>query len=212
MAGKVWGFKVGSILFTEKGPKVIEKILESGSRIFLDLKFHDIPNTVQLSVREAFRLGVQMLTIHASGGREMMIAAAREQSADTAVLAVTILTSLNNTDLQELSMPGPIEERALHYASLSNHLGIKGIVCSPQEVGNIREKFSEIVILTPGIRFTEFADDQKRTASAADVFRAGADYAVLGRALTDSSDWEKTWEMIMSSLEGISFSKHLNSK
>jgi orotidine-5'-phosphate decarboxylase len=191
MSGEVWGFKVGSILFTEMGPKVVETIRDSGADVFLDLKFHDIPNTVKFSVRRAFELGVRLLTIHASGGIQMLRAAAEEQTADAAVLSVTVLTSLNQSDLTSLEMPGDLDRRVEIYTDLSVGAGVRGIVCSSFEVAAMRKKHKDLIILTPGIRFESSTSDQKRTASAREVFAAGADYAVLGRALTEAANCSK---------------------
>jgi orotidine-5'-phosphate decarboxylase len=203
LRGRVWGFKIGSILFTEQGPSLIKKIKDEGFKVFLDLKFHDIPNTVQLSVRQAFRWGAHLLTVHSSGGRAMLEAAASEQRKGQMVVAVTVLTSLDSGDLTSLGHRQSLESLVEDRAKLAFEAGIKGVVCSPQEATSLRARFPDIFLVTPGIRFDSVAQDQKRTSTLRGCFESGSNLAVLGRALTSSKDWKTVWEQASSSLAGI---------
>ncbi len=204
LKGRVWGFKVGSILFAERGPTVVEEILNSGARVFLDLKYHDIPNTVQLSVRRAVSWGVSLITVHAWGGHAMLKAAAAEQKPDQRVVAVTVLTSLDQEDLKQAGVLGDLEGQVQRLATLAINSGIAGLVSSPHEVADLRERFPEATLVTPGIRLDPGTDDQKRTLGIDETLRAGSDLAVVGRVLTMATDWEKQWERITSSTAGMS--------
>ncbi len=180
-------FKVGSQLFTAAGPRVIEYIRNKGAEVFLDLKFHDIPNTVAGAVRQAVRLETRLLTVHISGGKEMIAAAARAAQSEAKFLrrrrplliGVTVLTS------QEA---GPAEVLKLAKAGLA--AGLDGIVCSAREVRLLRKTIrKKFIIVTPGIRpKTASADDQKRTATAEDALNAGSDYLVVGRPVLEAAD------------------------
>ncbi len=196
--GTVSTFKIGSQLFTAAGPSCVELIQKRGGRVFLDLKFHDIPNTVAAAVREAVRLGVFMLNVHASGGGAMMRAAAEAARKESEagrrppiLLAVTLLTSLDRRALeQELRVPFSPEEHALHLASLAKASGLDGSVASPQEVKAIRNALGpEWVIVTPGVRPAGSAqNDQARVATPESAIRAGADYLVVGRPILEAKD------------------------
>ena len=198
LAGVAGGCKIGSQLFTAAGPVAIERALKRGFRVFLDLKYHDIPNTVTGAVREATRLGVFMLNVHASGGVAMMRAAA-ESAAKAAkefalprplVLGVTVLTSLDRRSLEtEVGVLGAVPAHVLRLARRAREAGLDGCVASPQEIGPLRLGLGpRWVILTPGIRPAERSDDQMRTATPAAAIRAGADYLVVGRPITAAPD------------------------
>jgi orotidine-5'-phosphate decarboxylase len=198
LAGVVTGCKIGSQLFTAAGPTAIERALKRGFRVFLDLKYHDIPNTVAGAVREATRLGVFMLNVHASGGVAMMRAGA-EAAAKAAkelairrplVLGVTVLTSLDRRTLEaEVGVPGPVEAHVLRLSERARAAGLDGCVASAQEIASLRLGLGRSwVIVTPGIRPAERNDDQARTAAPGAAVRVGADYLVVGRPITAASD------------------------
>ena len=195
LAGVVSTFKVGAQLFTAAGPAAVELVRKRGGRVFLDLKYHDIPATVSGAVREAARLGVTLLTAHASGGGEMLRAAAEAARAEHGerprVLAVTVLTSLGRGALQrELQIPVSVEGHVVHLATLAREAGCDGVVASPHEAGRLRHVLGrECLIVTPGIRPAGAArDDQERIATAVAARRAGADYLVVGRPITAAAD------------------------
>ena len=198
---KVWGFKVGSILYADRGPQLVDDLKSKGFNVFLDLKFHDIPNTVQLAVRGAFAHGADLLTVHACGGRAMLEAAASEQKGDQKILAVTVLTSLDQSDLHSIGVQNELPDQVVNLGKLAVDSGIKGLVCSPKEVGLLREKFPQTFLLTPGVRFQAGGDDQKRTETIASAFDKGASMVVLGRALTKAEKWEEAWKKVTSSME-----------
>ena len=179
--------KIGLQAFVANGPAVVREVVASGFRVFLDLKLHDIPNTVQHAVREAESLGVSMLTVHAAGGRAMLEAA---RSTSTLVLAVTILTSLGDEDLADIGMPGRAADQVVRLARLAEACGIRGLVASPLEIGAIRDACgAAMTIVTPGIRPEgSEAGDQRRTLTASQALRAGADYIVVGRPITAAAD------------------------
>lgn len=183
-------FKVGSQLFTAEGPRAVEKLAETGAQIFLDLKFHDIPNTVAKAVSGAVKLPrVRLLTLHASGGTAVM-QAAREAAGNRKdrprLLAVTVLTSFDRATLREIGMSGPIESRAVALARLAKRAGMDGAVCSAHEAHAIRRACGpKFIILIPGVRPSKgVANDQSRIATPAEAVRAGADYLVVGRPIT----------------------------
>lgn len=184
-------FKVGLQLFTAEGPRVVRELTASGRRVFLDLKFHDIPNTVAGAVRSAAALGAEMLTVHAGGGSAMLRAAVEAAGAEgPLVLAVTVLTSMADADVKELGISATASEQVLHLAGIAQRTGCGGLVCSPQEVVEIRRRLGgEPVLVTPGIR-PAGADvgDQSRIATPAEAIRAGADYLVIGRPITAAAD------------------------
>ena len=200
LAGVVTGCKIGSQLFTAAGPAAVEAARKRGVRVFLDLKFHDIPNTVAGAVREATRLGVFMLNVHASGGLAMMRAgaeAAREAAATFGVprplcLGVTVLTSLDRATLdREVGVNATVESHVLHLATRAREAGLDGCVASPREIRALRVALGErFVIVTPGIRPSSAGgdDDQVRTATPAAAVRAGADYIVVGRPIIAAKD------------------------
>ena len=197
--GLVRRFKIGSQLFTAGGPAVVEAIHKRGAEVFLDLKFHDIPNTVAGAAREAARLGVFMFNVHASGGLAMMKAAADGAAAAAVELsvrrplaiAVTVLTSLDRAALnRELGVTSSVEDHVLHLAELAREAGLDGTVASPVEIAAIRRSLGAAwVIVTPGVRPAgSAAGDQSRVATPGAATRAGADYLVVGRPITGAPD------------------------
>lgn len=193
---RLWGFKVGSILFTRQGPEVVSYIKDKGSNVFLDLKFHDIPNTVYGAVESAFERGVDWLTVHASNGEACLSKIAPLQTDVRWILAVTVLTSMDQQQLQKLKVDKDPKQLVMERAKLAVDSGIRSLVCSVQEAAQIRKVFGNINIITPGIRLAQAHDDQKRIGSIKDAFSAGANAAVLGRALSQAKDWQKAWEQI----------------
>jgi orotidine-5'-phosphate decarboxylase len=198
LAPVVGAFKVGKQLFISGGPDVLRKLRATGAKVFLDLKLHDIPNTVAKAVMAATDLGVQMTTVHASGGSAMLAAAenaAHEQAAmlrseEPLVLAVTVLTSMDDGDLAELGIEGGTQEQVLRLAKLATGAGLKGLVCSPQEIEMLRAELGdEVQLVTPGIRpASSQPDDQKRTLTPAEAIAAGANWLVIGRPITGAAD------------------------
>lgn len=193
LSGHVGCFKVGLEIFTREGPRLVEEILGRGERVFLDLKLHDIPNTVRGAVRSACRLGVQMLTVHASGGPAMLSAACQEAQSSAApplLLAVTALTSLSDQDIQALGISGSAELWVERLASLAHQSGIPGIVASSRELVMLRCRFGDsLQYVIPGIRPAGAeTQDQSRTATPGDAIRAGATYIVVGRPILQAPD------------------------
>jgi len=191
-------FKVGKQLFTHAGPKVIDMIRQKGQNVFLDLKYHDIPNTVAKAGEEATKLNVTMFNLHALGGFEMMkktVEASRAAAKKLGIpkpiiLAVTILTSMDEEALKEVGVQVPILDEVGRLALLSMKAGIDGVVASPQEISIIRQRCGEkFIIVTPGIRSpTDKKDDQKRTLSPKEAVAAGANYLVIGRPIKEAKD------------------------
>jgi orotidine-5'-phosphate decarboxylase len=206
LRGTVGGFKIGSRLFTSHGPTVVEMLVARGDRVFLDLKFHDIPHTVAGAVSAAARLGVWMLTIHAAGGPAMMRAAAEAARGEAArrstvpplVVAVTMLTSLDEASLTDLGMTPSINEQVRRLARLAQGAGVDGVVASPQEIALIRESCGgRLTVVTPGIRGPEEAQaDQARTMAAPDALQAGASYLVVGRPIIAAANPRRAAERI----------------
>jgi orotidine-5'-phosphate decarboxylase len=209
LRGHVGLFKVGSQLFTAEGPMVARGLAALGEKVFLDLKFHDIPNTVHAAAREAARIGVTMLNVHASGGRKMMEAAlegSRQGSSGRErplVLAVTVLTSLGTDDLAAIGLNGDAEAAAIRLARLAQVAGLDGVVASPLEIAAIRRTCGpNFVVVTPGIRPTAAAaDDQTRIATPGHAIRAGADYLVVGRPITAAADTAAAAAAIVAEME-----------
>jgi orotidine-5'-phosphate decarboxylase len=192
-------FKIGSQLFTAAGPEIVREIVKAGSRVFLDLKFHDIPNTVAAAAREAARLGVSIMNVHALGGREMMRRAAdavtetaeREGLARPSVIAVTVLTSSDASTLSELGLPSTPESQATLLARLAAASGMDGVVASAHEVRQVRSVAmrENFLVVTPGVRHKQVEqDDQKRVMTPGAAARAGADYIVVGRTILQAED------------------------
>jgi orotidine-5'-phosphate decarboxylase len=212
LKGTVGGFKIGSQLFTSAGPDVVRTLVDRGERVFLDLKFHDIPNTVAGAVAAAASLGVWMVNVHASGGAAML-AAARRAADDAAsrtgrrsiVIAVTVLTSLDTAALGTIGVAGSPLDHVLRLARLTQEAGLDGVVASPQETAAIREACGkDFVIVTPGIRGGAAAsgpDDQQRTLTPAQAVAAGSSYLVVGRPITGAADPRMAAQQIALELE-----------
>jgi len=198
LADKVGMFKIGKQLFTHAGPQAVRQIQELGGEIFLDLKFHDIPNTVAKAAIEATRLGVKMFNVHASGSLEMMRLTAKEvrrvcrqqKLRKPIMLAVTVLTSLNQDDLKRVGVTQKVAAQVERLALLTKEAGMDGVVASPHEVADIREACGRrFVIVTPGIRPADGnRNDQQRVVTPADAVRAGVDYIVVGRPIIEAKD------------------------
>lgn len=189
LAGEVGAFKIGLQRYTADGPDFVRAALTSGP-VFLDLKLYDIPNTVAKAVESADRLGVQMLTVHLSGGSDMIRAAVAGRKSKMLLLGVTVLTSSNDATLAETGVSSPTADQVLRLARLGVANGIDGLVASPQEARMLRQEFGDrIKIVTPGIRpVGSETGDQKRIASPHDAVAAGADYLVIGRPITGAPD------------------------
>jgi orotidine-5'-phosphate decarboxylase len=215
LRGLVGGFKIGSRLFTSHGPKIVEELAERGDRVFLDLKFHDIPNQVAGAVAAGTRLGAWMINVHASGGAAMMRAAreaADEESARRSrprplVIAVTVLTSLNDEALFEVGINADAAGQVDRLAALAQTAGLDGVVASPQEIEGIRRRCGKsFAIVTPGIRGgaarvvergPRLIDDQSRTMTAQDALAAGATYLVIGRPIIAAADPRAAAEQVV---------------
>ncbi len=186
--------KVGKEMFTHFGPSFVSTLQQRGFDVFLDLKFHDIPNTVAKAVRAAADLGVWMVNVHASGGSKMMLAA--KQALESfghdrpKLIAVTVLTSMEQTDLFELGISATPEQQVLRLADLTHQVGLDGVVCSAHEAALLKSRFgADFCLVTPGIRPSfAAADDQKRIMTPAEALRAGVDYMVIGRPITKAQD------------------------
>jgi orotidine-5'-phosphate decarboxylase len=213
LQGHAGMFKVGSELFTAEGPVPVRYLVTTGQRVFLDLKFHDIPNTVRAAARQAAELGVSMVNVHASGGRKMLEAALEGarclgtvagNGTRPKVLAVTILTSLESQDLEELGISGTPLEAVIRLARLAQSAGLDGVVASPRETSAIRSACGpRFVIVTPGIRpASAAADDQARIATPASAIAAGADYLVVGRPITGAPDPVAAADAIVAEMDG----------
>lgn len=184
-------YKVGSALFTREGPEIVRKIRAEGVDVFLDLKFHDIPQTVISSMRSAVAMDVRFVTIHTTGGAEMMLAAQIETAdSNTKVLGVTVLTSMDNETLGMVGFDHSVPGQVMQLARLASTCGIGGLVCSPMEIGFLREMLDRpMTLVTPGIRPKGAdSDDQRRTMSASQAFEEGADHIVVGRPIVKAED------------------------
>jgi len=211
LRGAVGGFKIGKQLFTAAGPAIVRELTRRGDRVFLDLKFHDIPNTVAGAVQSAVATGAWMVNVHASGGSAMMKAAA-EAATNTAaalgqprplVIAVTVLTSIDTEGLAEIGIARPMLDQVVHLARLAQASGLDGVVASPQEVRAIRTACgSDFQIVTPGIRPADQhgKDDQARTLTPAQAIAAGSSFLVIGRPITAAPNPREAAEHIAASL------------
>jgi orotidine-5'-phosphate decarboxylase len=198
LAGEVGMFKIGKQLFTHAGPQAVRLIQELGGENFLDLKFHDIPNTVAKAAIEATRLGVKMFNVHASGSLEMMRVTVKEvervcrqeRRRRPLMLAVTVLTSLNQEDLKRVGVDGKVADQVVRLALLTKEAGMDGVVASPHEVADIRKACGRrFVIVTPGIRSADAKrNDQQRVMTPAEAVRAGVDYIVVGRPILEADN------------------------
>jgi len=199
-------YKVGKQLFTAEGPAVVKKIKEGGGKVFLDLKFHDIPNTVAAASREAVRIGADIINVHALGGYDMMARAVEAVGTEAEslgiqrplIIAVTVLTSMSQEALAETGILNPISDEVRILADLAKKAGMDGVVASPQEIGLIRGECGDnFTIVTPGVR-PSFAsiDDQKRVMTPQAAVSAGADYLVIGRPITRAENPEMAVRMI----------------
>lgn len=216
LRGQVGLFKIGSQLFTAAGPRIVSELAAAGERVFLDLKFHDIPNTVASASREAARLGVTMFDVHASGGGEMMRraveaaaeVASREGRARPRVIGVTVLTSSDRATLAETGVEASEAEQVARLARLAAAAGLDGVVASPHEIRPVREAThvaagaKDFLIVTPGVRPSGVAhDDQMRVMTPAEAIRAGADYIVVGRAVLNAADPSRAVAEIVEEME-----------
>ncbi|MGE0361629.1 MAG: orotidine-5'-phosphate decarboxylase [Vicinamibacterales bacterium] len=210
LRGAVGGFKIGKQLFTAEGPAIVRTLAERGDRVFLDLKFHDIPNTVAGAVGAAVATGAWMVNVHCSGGSAMMRAAADAAATAAAkagmtrplVIGVTVLTSLDAAALAEVGVSRPLMDQVVALARLAQAAGLDGVVASPLETAAIRAACGPFAIVTPGIRAAaeSGADDQARTMSAAEAIRAGATYLVIGRPITGAPDPRAAADLIANQL------------
>jgi len=209
LVGKIKTFKVGPILFLDSGPEVIINLQDIGAEIFLDLKFHDIPSTVEKSARQATTLGVKMLTIHASGGIRMMESASKgvkEESeglgiSKPIILAVTVLTSHDQETLAEIGVNSTTQDSVLRLAALAEKANVDGLVCSGFEVEMLRTEFGDrFTLVVPGIRPGTAAHDQIRVVTPKEAVSLGADYLVIGRAITEADNPEAVIDGIVESI------------
>ncbi len=185
--------KIGKELFTATGRHLVEQLINQGFKVFLDLKYHDIPNTVAQACKVAAQMGVWMVDMHASGGRRMMEAAVEaiaNENNQPLLIAVTVLTSMDQQDLTELGITKTVEEQVLSLASLAKSSGMDGVVCSAHEVVRLRETIGQdFTLVTPGIRLSHsVVDDQRRIMTPQEALEAGSDYLVMGRPITQASD------------------------
>jgi orotidine-5'-phosphate decarboxylase len=200
----VGGYKVGLEFVTANGPDGIRRIVELGMPVFADVKFHDIPNTVAGAAREIAKLGVSIFNIHASGG-EAMMRAAREAAPNLKLIAVTVLTSMSDADLEAVGQERPADAQVTRLAKLAKRCGLDGVVCSPREITLVRKACgSDFLIVTPGVR-PKGADlnDQSRVMTPAEGARAGANILVVGRPITAASDPAAAARAIFEEVAGV---------
>ena len=206
--GRVGAFKVGLQLFTAAGPEFVRELTASGAKVFLDLKFHDIPNTVAKASVETARLGVWMFNVHASGGSEMMKTAVKEVDAvceeegieRPLMIGVTVLTSSDGETMSEIGVDSDIEAQVVRLARLAAESGLDGVVASPLEVAAVRNAVADpkFLTVTPGIRpFSATADDQKRVTTVSRALAGGSDYVVIGRPITQAANRVEAVEAII---------------
>jgi orotidine-5'-phosphate decarboxylase len=186
-------YKVGLQLYTAEGPQIVRDLVASGRQVFLDLKLHDIPNTVASAVKEAAKLGVSMLTVHAAGGGRMLhaaVEAARNTNASPMILGVTVLTSLDARDLEHAGVRGTVVDQVSRLAALAISNGCHGVVASAQEAGTLRSELGDdFLIVTPGVRPSGSGHgDQARVVTPAEAIASGASYIVVGRPITEATD------------------------
>ena len=202
IAPAVGAFKIGKELFVSAGPDIVKRVRDTGASVFLDLKFHDIPNTVAKAVASAVRLDVQMLTVHTCGGTAMLKAAVKAAGDGPLVLGVTVLTSMDENDLVEVGVQKSPADQVLHLAQLATLAGLKGLVCSPKEIAPLREVLPpEVQLVTPGIRPAgSDSDDQKRVMTPVEAMNAGANCLVIGRPIYAAENPRQAAEDILSSV------------
>jgi orotidine-5'-phosphate decarboxylase len=204
-------YKVGLEVFTAAGPELVKELVSQGKKVFLDLKLHEIPNSVAGGTRSAATLGASMVTVHASNGPESLRAAAEVQRANPGltVLAVTVLTSMSGADLQRIGISSTPEEQVLRLAKLAREQGCGGVVASPGEAAKLRQLLGpEMAIVTPGIRPSgSDIGDQQRIATPAAAIRAGASHLVVGRPITRAADPKKAAEQVLEEIESASLAK-----
>jgi len=202
LSGSVSIYKIGLQLYTVAGPAILQAVAATGAKIFLDLKLHDIPNTVAKAVAAAGELGVAMLSVHLSGGNAMLKAAMEAKPPNLSLLGVTVLTSATQETLREIGVATEMPKHVLHLAELGQQIGINGLITSPREVGLLRQRLgSEIVLVTPGVRPAwAAADDQKRFTTPSEAIKNGADYMVIGRPITASADPRAAVERVVEEL------------
>ena len=209
LRGQVGVFKIGSQLFTAEGPEMVREIIGMGEKVFLDLKFHDIPNTVTRAVSVAASLGVSMLTLHTLGGLSMLEAAVRQvresliPAERPLLLGVTVLTSMSDNDLEEVGVSAKVEAQVIRLAGLALKAGLDGVVASPQELPRLRQQYGQALkLIIPGVRPPgSSSHDQTRIATPAEAIHAGADYLVIGRPITASSDPAGSVQRIIEMIE-----------
>lgn len=214
LRGEVGAFKIGLQLFVSAGPNFVRRLASDGHRIFLDLKFHDIPNTVSKAAVEAAHLGVWMFNVHASGGGEMMRRTVDEVAkvCETEnlerpkIIAVTVLTSSDNNSLREIGIESEVENQVVKLAQLTAKYGLDGVVASPRESSLIKQSVgNEFLVVTPGIRPASATfDDQKRVTTAADAIANGSDYIVIGRPITDAANMKEAAHAIVQEIAEVS--------
>jgi orotidine-5'-phosphate decarboxylase len=213
LSGLVGMFKIGSQLFTAEGPSLIREIIGFGERVFLDLKFHDIPNTVARAVEAAARMGVSIVNVHALGGGEMMRGAAQALRdwgilwiGRPAILGVTVLTSLDRESIDEIGIKYDVSAEVVRLSALAQESGLDGVIASPSEIRLVREYVAaeEFLILTPGVRPAgSEIEDQKRTATPAEAIRLGADLIVVGRPITANPQPRAAAERILEEMSAV---------
>ncbi|MBW3565332.1 MAG: orotidine-5'-phosphate decarboxylase [Acidobacteria bacterium] len=202
LAAEVGLIKVGLQAFVANGPELVTEIRSRGIEVFLDLKLHDIPTTVEKATRAARELDVRMLTIHSSGGRAMLEAARRSAGESTLLLGVTVLTSLDDAELERIGFRHDPGDAVIRLAGLCFETGVDGVVASPHEIEPIRARYGGLTIVTPGIRMSSDApDDQKRTMTPEEAIARGADYIVVGRPITRSDDPVAAARRVIDSME-----------
>ncbi len=194
--------KVGMELYYSEGPRIIEYLQKEGYKIFLDLKLHDIPNTVSSALKVIDTMGVNMVNVHALGGYEML-ARAREAVTSTHLIGVTVLTSHDKKAIHELNLLGDINANVLNLAKLSDRAGLDGIVCSAKDLSNLQNKFSiGFSFVTPGIRLNSASQDQKRVMKPGEALKAGATHLVIGREITQAENTQTSIQAIKADING----------
>jgi orotidine-5'-phosphate decarboxylase len=204
LSGTVSIYKIGLQLYTAAGPEIVRAVAATGAGIFLDLKLHDIPNTVAKSVAAAGELGIRMLTLHLSGGRAMLEAAVAAKPPGLALFGVTVLTSSTDETLRETGVASALDAQVIRLGALGKKAGIDGLITSPQEVRVLRERLGpEITLVTPGVRPTwAEANDQKRFTTPHEALESGADYLVIGRPITAAPDPRAAMERLLEEIGG----------